>query len=133
MSLQENIDRYFNGAPFAVVGASRDRAKYGNKVLRAYQQSKLTVYPVNPTAGEIEGLQAYASLADLPETPHGISIVTPPPVTEVVIAQAGQLGIRNVWLQPGSESDSAVQLAEQLGMNVIAGGPCVLVALGYRE
>jgi predicted CoA-binding protein len=131
--MQQRIDGFLDGAPHAVVGASQDRSKYGNKVLRAYLQTNRTVYPVNPTTDVIEGLKAYPTLADLPETVHGVSIITPPRVTEKVVEQAGELGIRNIWMQPGAESDSAMELAESLGMNVIGGGPCVLVILGYRE
>ena len=133
MDLQECIDEFLNGAPHAVVGASQDRSKYGNKVLRAYLQNSRAVHPVNPTADEVEGLKAYPTLADLPEALHGISIITPPRVTETVVERAGELGIKNIWMQPGAESDSAIESAKRLGMNVIGGGPCLLVILGYHE
>lgn len=67
------------------------------------------------------------------EAVHGVSIVTPPAVTESVAAEAAQAGIEHLWIQPGSESPRAIERARQLGLNVIAGGPCVLVTLGYRE
>lgn len=129
----EKIKEFLAGKRFAVVGASRDREKYGNKVLRVYQQNGRDVVPVNPSGGEIEGLTAVADLTSLPEPVDGVSIVTPPPVTERVVAQAVSLGIRHIWMQPGAESPQAIELAEASGANVIAGGPCVLVALGYRE
>ena len=78
MSEAARIEQFLNGSPHAVVGASRDRSKYGNKVLRAYLQSDRTVYPVNPTAVEVEGLTAYPDLAALPEAVHGVSVITPP-------------------------------------------------------
>jgi uncharacterized protein len=109
------------------------RKKYGNKVLRAYLQSQRAVYPVHPSAEEVEGLTAYRDLASLPETVHGLSIITPPQITQQVVAQAAQLGIRHIWMQPGAESDSAVELAQQAGINVIWGGPCILVVLRFRE
>ena len=133
MNIQERIDEFLASSPHAVVGASQDRSKYGNKVLRAYQQRNIPVFPVNPTTDEVEGAQAYPDLASLPEAVHGISVITPPKVTEVIVQQAGELGIRNIWMQPGSESEAALSLAEEFGMNVIAGGPCALVVLGYRE
>ncbi len=133
MDLQECIDEFLNGAPHAVVGASQDRSKYGNKVLRAYLQNNRAVYPINPTADEVEGLKAYPTLADLPEAVHGISIITTPRVTDTIVDQAGDLGIKNIWMQPGAESESAMELGRRLGMNVIGGGPCLLVVLGYRE
>ena len=131
--LQSRIESFLAGSPFAVVGASTDRSKYGNKVLRCYMQNGRTAFPVNPTMTEVEGLKAYANLKALPEPVHGISIITPPRVTERVIEEAGELGIKHVWMQPGAESAKAVQRAEELGMSVIAGGACVLVVLGYRE
>ena len=121
------------GAPLAVIGASRSRSKYGNKVLRAYLQNEREVYPVNPSAAEVEGLESYPDLASLPADVHGISLITPPAVTETVVDEAGRLGIQNIWMQPGAESEEAIRRAEGLGLNVIAGGPCLLVTLGYRE
>jgi len=131
--LQDQVDAFFNGEPFAVVGASTNRDKYGNRVLRLYQQKSLDVHPVNPRAERVEGLKAYPDLSSLPRTPHAISIITPPQVTEQVIEEAAELGIRHVWMQPGAESDEAVRQAESHGMNVIAGGPCILVVGGYTE
>ncbi len=116
-----------------MVGASTDRGKYGNKVLRAYQQSEREAYPINPRATVIEGSKAYPDLASLPVKVHGISVITPPAVTERIVEEAAALGIGHVWMQPGAESDKAVQRARELGMNVIAGDACVLVVLGYRE
>ena len=133
MNIKEQIDEFLSGSPHAVVGASKDRSKYGNKVLRVYQQNNRPAFPVNPNEDEVEGVPAYPDLASLPETVHGISIITPPKVTEGIVKQAGELGIKNIWMQPGAESDAAVSRAEELGINVIAGGPCLLVVLGYRE
>jgi uncharacterized protein len=133
MSMQDRIKAFLSEGPYAVVGASRDRAKYGNKVLRAYLQHGLTVYPVNPNETEVEGLPAYSDLASLPERVRGVSIVTQPAVTEKVLEQVAAAGIKLVWMQPGAESPAAMQRAAELGLEAIGDGPCVLVALGYRE
>ncbi len=133
MALDTKIKAFLDGTPFAVVGASTDRSKYGNKVLRVYQQNGLAVYPVNPRAEEVEGLACFPDLASLPEAVHGVSIITPPSVTERVVEEAEAAGIRHLWMQPGAESDRAVERAEGAGLNVIAGGPCILVVLRYRE
>jgi predicted CoA-binding protein len=133
MSRSEQIDRFLDGAPHAVVGASRDRDKYGNKVLRAYAQAKRPVVAVNPSAQLVEGQVSYPDLGSIPHQIHGISIITPPHITEDIVEQAGGLGIGHVWMQPGSESEKAIRRAEELGMNVIAGGACALVVLGFRE
>ena len=128
-----DIDAFLSGRSFAVVGASTNREKYGNKVLRVYQQNARVVYPINPRAAEIEGLKAYADLASLPEVPHGVSIITPPAITEQVVEQAVSLGVKHLWLQPGAESAKAIAYARENDVNVVANGPCVLVVLGFRE
>lgn len=133
MSTQSKIETYLAGKRFAVVGASTDRSKYGNKVLRCYKQNKIEVVPINPTASEVEGLTAYADLASAPGKFDGVSIITPPLVTERVVNEALRLGIRNIWMQPGAESDAAIEAAEAAGTNVIAHGPCILVSLRYRD
>ncbi len=133
MTVQQQIEAFLGGTPHAVAGASRDRRKYGNKVLRAYIQQRRAVHPINPNAEIVEGMVAFSDLAALSETVHGVSIVTPPRVTEQIVTQATGLGIRHLWMQPGSESDQAIELAEQAGMSVIWGGPCILVTLRFQE
>lgn len=130
---RQKIEAFLSGDSFAVVGASSDRSKYGNKVLRAYQQHERTVFPVNPREDEVEGLKTYRDLASLPQKVHGISIITPPPVTERIVEEAAAAGIKHLWMQPGAESRAAIERAQELGLEVISGGPCVLVLLGYRE
>ena len=133
MSVADRIQSFLASGPFAVVGASADRTKYGNKVLRCYQQHGKEVYPINPRAAEVEGLKAYPSLASLPVQPKAISVITPPAITERVVREAAAAGVGHVWMQPGAESEDAIRTAESLGLSVIAGGPCVLVVMGYRE
>lgn len=132
-TLEARIANFLEGRPHAVVGASTDRHKYGNKVLRVYIQNNRSVFPVNPNATEIEGLAAYPDLASLPQKVHGISIITPPAITEKIVEQAGELDIHHIWMQPGAESEHAVARCRQLGINVIGGDACLLVVLGYRE
>ena len=133
MTLDEKINAFLAAGPYAVVGASKDRDKYGNKVLRCYLQHDLKAYPVNPGESEIEGQKTYPSLAALPEPVQRVSIITPPEVTEDIVEQAARARVQHLWMQPGAESPKAVERAESLGMNVIAGGPCLLVTLGYTE
>ena len=127
------IERFLDSPAFGVVGASPRRHKYGNKVLRCYQQNGRRAIPVNPHEREVEGSACVASVLDLAEDVRSISVITPPPVTERVVEQAIRKGIRNVWMQPGAESERAVAACKAAGINVIADGSCVLVVLGYRE
>lgn len=127
------VDRFLAAPRFAVVGASNDHAKYGAKVFACYLQNHREVYPVNPRESEVQGQKAYATLDDLPVRVSSISIITPPQVTERVVEDAARCGATILWMQPGAESKAAIKKAEDLGLEVIAGGPCLLVVLGWRE
>jgi len=124
---------FLSAESFAVAGASRDQQKYGNRILKALIKSGRRVYPLNPNASEIEGLQAYASLADLPEVPLSLSIVTPGPITRKVVEQAIALGVKNVWMQPGAQDAQASLQARQAGLNLIDDGSCILVSLAIER
>jgi predicted CoA-binding protein len=133
MVTQEQIDAFFSSGAFGVVGASTDRGKFGNKVLRCYLQSGLTAVPVNPKESRIEGIDCVASLEELPDTVRSISVITPPRVTDLVVDAAIRRGITGIWMQPGAESSSAVAKCREHGINVIADGSCILVVKGFRD
>jgi predicted CoA-binding protein len=126
-----NIPQFLNAKTFAVAGASSNREKFGNKVLRTYLQNNKTVYAVNPKEDVIEGIKSFGTVSELPEEVESLSIVTPPSITEKIVAEAISKGIKNIWMQPGAESAEAIKLCETNHINVIAGGPCVLVELGF--
>ncbi len=133
-AMRAEIDAFLAGSPHAVVGASRDRHKFGNKVLRTYLQRDMPVFAVNPKCADaqgIEGTTTVATLADLPEAVHGISIITPPSVTAVIVRDAIEAKIRHLWMQPGAEHRGAIEQARAAGLSVIDGGPCLLVELGF--
>ena len=133
MVTKEQLDRFFASEAFGVVGASANRLKYGNKVLRVYIQNGKRAIPVNPKEEEIEGLPCVADVSQLPDGVKSISVITPPEVTERVVDLAIAKGIGNIWMQPGAESSSAVKKCMENDINVIADGSCILVVLGYRE
>ena len=133
MHIRERIRTFLEHGPYAVVGASANREKYGNKVLRAYLQQGQTVYPINPHETEVEGLRCYPDFFSLPEPVDRASVITPPAVTEQIVEQAAQAGVRYLWLQPGAESRQALSRAQELGLEMISGGACALVAMGYHE
>ena len=129
----DRIERFLTSPAYGVVGASARRHKYGNKVLRCYQQNDRRAVPVNPREQVIEGATCVASVLDLPEEVKSISVITPPAVTERVVDEAIRKGIEHVWMQPGAESERAVGACKAAGINVIADGSCLLVVLGYSE
>jgi uncharacterized protein len=118
---------------FAVVGASPDRTKYGNKVLRCYQQHELPVVAVHPKATVVEGAPVFATLAAIPGPPRAVSIVAPPAAALAIVRDAAAVGIRHLWFQPGAEEAAAIAAARAAGIAVIHGGPCLLVALGFHD
>jgi len=133
MSIKQQIDVFLASPAFGVAGASANRHKYGNKVLRCYQQNGKTVIPVNPKEKEIEGISCVAAIAELPAEVKSLSMITPPAVTVQLVPQAIEKGITSIWMQPGAEHPDAVALCREKGVNVIADGSCLLVVLGYRD
>jgi predicted CoA-binding protein len=114
----------------AILGASTDRSKFGNKAVRAFVARGFTVYPVNPKATEIEGLTAYPSLAAIPSDVKldRISLYLPPPIGLKMVPEIATRGCDELWLNPGSESEELVAAAESAGLNVIQA--CSIVAVG---
>ena len=131
--MDDQIKQFFTSRAFGVIGASTKRDKYGNKVLRCYMQYHKKVYPVNPRADIIEGIHCIDQVANLPNEVKSLSVITPPQITEDIVDQAIIKGIKHIWMQPGAESELAIQKCKQHGMNVIAGGPCILVVLGFQD
>jgi predicted CoA-binding protein len=116
---QRLISDFVGRRTWAVVGASQDRQKYGNRVYRSLRDSGYVVYPVNPAVDEVEGDRAYSSLADLPESPEVIDLVVPPVVSEQIVKEAEPLGLTRVWMQPGAESEAAIAFCKEHGIEVV--------------
>ena len=113
----------------AVLGASRDRRKFGNKSVRAHQRAGFEVFPVNPQADEIEGLPAYRSLSEGPVRPlDRVSVYVPPEIGLMLLPEIAACQPRQVWLNPGSESDELLAAAERLGLPVICA--CSIMDVG---
>jgi len=133
MPIQDQIDLFLASPAFGVVGASTNREKYGNKILRCFQQHNRRAIPVHPNESEIEGAACAATINDLPTEVVSLSMITPPAVTAKLVPIAIEKGITNIWMQPGAEHPDAVALCLERGVNVIADGSCLLVVLGYGE
>lgn len=131
--MNAHVESFLSSPAFAVVGTSQDRQKYGNKVLRCYLQHNMKIFPIHPSETIIEGLACLKNVNELPNEVASLSIVTPPPITEKIVAEALKTPIKNIWMQPGAESDKAIELCKENGINVIAKGPCLLKTLGFEE
>jgi uncharacterized protein len=116
------------GKVVAVIGASNDRQKFGNRAVRAYRDQGYTVVPINPHETEIEGLKTYGSILDVPGPVDMASFYVPPEIGERVIADVASKGVAEVWLNPGAESDALIARARTLSITPIVA--CSIVAIG---
>jgi uncharacterized protein len=112
----------------AVIGASGNRSKFGNKAVRAFQQQGYTVYPVNPNEPEVEGLATFKSIKDVPIRPEMVTVYVPPPVLVKLLRDIAAKGCDELWLNPGTESEEVLAEAERLGLNAIQA--CSILAIG---
>ena len=114
----------------AVIGASSDRRKFGNRAVRAFQEQGYTVVPINPHEAEVEGLKAYASVLDVPGPVDMASLYVPPEIGERLIEEIARKGIAEVWVNPGAESDALIARARALEIQPIVA--CSIVAIGQN-
>ena len=115
----------------AIIGASTDRHKFGNKAVRAYAARGYDVYPVHPHAAVIEGLRAYAQVSDVPlEYLDRVSIYVPPDTCLQLLADLAKKPVGEVWFNPGADSPAVLAEAEALGLPVVVG--CSIVDVGVN-
>ena len=112
----------------AIIGASNNRSKYGNKAVRAFRQHGDIVWPVHPQEAVIEGLRAFKTIGDVPERPQTVSVYLPPAILLKVLPDIAAKGCDELWLNPGAESDEVLAEAERLGLHVIQA--CSIVGVG---
>ena len=131
MKTRSDSTEFIKQKSFAIIGATQNRAKYGNIAYRNLRAKGYTVFAINPAVAEIEGDRCYPSIASLPAKVDGIVTVVPPNVTEKVVREAAEAGITRVWMQEGSESPEAIQFCQEHGMNVVW-DQCIMVVTNYR-
>ncbi len=100
----------------AVIGASSNRRKFGNKAFRAFQHKGFTVIPVNPNETEVEGTKAVASVLDIPGPVDMVTLYVPPRVGVRVMEDVARKGVKEVWLNPGADGDEVIDRARELGI-----------------
>jgi predicted CoA-binding protein len=112
---------------WAVVGANTNPEKYGNMIYRKLKSRGYTVYPVNPVYDAVDGDKCYKDLSSLPQVPDVIDMVVSPKRGKPIIEEAARIGIKNVWLQPGTYDDELLEMIQKNQMTGVKA--CVLVAL----
>ena len=114
----------------AVVGASRDRHKFGNKAVRAFRDAGHTVIPVNPHESDVEGLKTYASVLDVPGPIDMATVYTQPDVAVRLLDEFERKQIPEIWLNPGADDDDVIAEAKRRRLNVIVA--CSIMGVGKR-
>ena len=117
-----------SGRRVAIVGASRERRKFGNRAVRAYRAEGWVVFPVNPHAAEVEGLPAVSSIREIPAPIDRVSVYLPPEKVLPLLDQIAAHEVRELYLNPGSESSEVIDRARELGLSVILA--CSIVEIG---
>jgi uncharacterized protein len=112
----------------AVIGASNDRSKFGNKAVRAFEQAGYKVFPVHPAQTEVEGLPCFKSIKDVPERPNLISVYVGPDRLVQLLPDIASKGCDELWLNPGTESADVFSKAKELGLK--AKQFCSIIAVG---
>jgi uncharacterized protein len=126
MTSRAVVAEFLSQPELAIVGVSRKGRKFGNMALRELKAKGYRVFPVHPSAEEIEGERCYPTLADVPRSVGGVLISVPPAQTDIVVREAAAAGIGRVWMQQGAQSAEAIRFCEEHGMQVVA-NECVLM------
>lgn len=113
----------------AVVGVSHKPDKYGYKIFSDLVKAGFNVEGINPTDGEIAGKKIYRNLKELSISPDLIITVVPPAITDKIVDECKELGVREIWMQPGSESEEAIKKAREHGISVVHNA-CFMVSQG---
>ncbi|MEJ8553850.1 CoA-binding protein [Tepidibacter sp. Z1-5] len=114
---------------WAVVGATDNRSKYGYKIFKKLNDKGYIVHGVNPKYSEIEGYEIYNSIKDIPEKVECVSVIVNPKISNELLDDISDLGIKNVWFQPGSFDQDTIDKAKKLGINIVY-YDCLYVELG---
>lgn len=112
----------------AVIGASSNRSKFGNKALRALRHQGFTVIPVNPNENEVEGTKTVASVLDIPGAVDMVTVYVPPQVGLRVMEEVARKGTKELWLNPGADDPAVIDRARELGLDPIVA--CSIVGHG---
>jgi len=125
MRNQEFVNKNYN---YALVGATTNQNKYGYTVLKDLAGAGFKIVGVNPKYQEIEGIKIYPTIKDVPQKLEVVIFVVPPEVGVKMLDEVAELGLKKVWFQPGAESEAIRAKAQELKLEAMADGSCIMVA-----
>lgn len=126
MNSKKIVEDFLSQKKIAVVGVSRKKTKFGNVIYKELKQKGYNVFAVNPNMQTFEGDACYSDLQSIPGKADAVVINVPPLQAEKVVREANQAGIKKVWLQQGSQSESAVKYCEENGIDCVS-NECILM------
>ena len=112
----------------AVIGASSDRRKFGNKAFRAFQAEGYRVIPINPNESSIEGVSTYPTVTAVPDKIDMATVYVPPEIGITLLEGFEKKEIPEIWLNPGAESEALIAEARRRKLNVIEA--CSIIGIG---
>ena len=115
----ESIKSFLNLKNIAVIGVSSKGKGFGVAVYNHLKDNGYNAFGVNKYGGFSDSIKLYNSISMIGQTIDGIITVVPPAETEIIVQQANSLGIKNIWMQQGSESKNAISFCEDKGINVV--------------
>lgn len=130
--MEQLINKMLEQKKWAVVGASRNKDKFGYRIYKLLKDRGYNAVPINPVYSEVDGDLTKSDLLGLDEAVDCISVVVSPKRAKKVVKDAIELGIENIWFQPGTYNDEIIELAKKGNLNVVYDN-CVLVELGKRD
>lgn len=131
MSMEKIISDMLEKKSWAVVGATQNPSKFGNRIFKKLQRYGYDVTPINPVYSDVEGVKTFASLSEMPEKPECVNVVVAPERAMTALEEAIDLGIEYVWFQPGAFNEDIIERAESAGVKIVYHA-CVLVELDKR-
>lgn len=124
--MDQAVQDFINCKRIAVVGASRNKNKFGNAAYKELKERGYQVFAVNPSAQEINGDACYPNLMSLKDQVDGVLVTVPAQQGIKVLQEAKEAGIHNVWVQQQAESPELLKVGKELELNLVS-GKCILM------
>ena len=116
---KQQIDKFLMSNTFAMAGVSRNSKKFGHQAFLQLRKKGYNILPVNPHADQIDGEKCFKSICELPSNIESLLIMTSKADTDVILQQALDKGIANIWIQQFSETEQTFSIVKNQRANII--------------